>query len=375
MEKMNTREAVKIIIVLLIVLLDVSIVFGQTVSPFLTLPFAGDYQSNCQFYCYYYEGSDNPHGAYDYPLPRGTEVLAAADGMATAKTQGANGHMVIIDHGNDQNGNTRRTEYCHLESYASGITENGQAVLVTRGQVIGYSGNSGGPWKQADGNMRSPYHLHFVVKINGIPVDPATPNYLWTTNPPSHASSAPLIPLLFSFPSHSSDGWTCGYDTQTTSDQDPVDQNTWKVAVQGPNPGVVSPELMAGLTTNNLTLRFSAKVRGTGPDTYCQIWIKDDSGSWSHEVRVRSVDGQAGNVVKRDYQYHEYTALLADAGNISIRQFSIELTQEANTYEEWIFDWVELSSGGAGGSPEFTPTILKTLIFPYLRGSLKAEES
>ena len=193
-----------------------------------------------------------------------------------------------------------------------------------------------------------------ALPYNGF-VDPI--NWLNTRTPaPNHTTS--LVLLRSDFNSPSSDDWTTGYDTQTTSDQDPVDQDTWKVVAQGLNPGVVSPELPAGTTTAGMILRFSAKVRGTGPDTYCQIWIKDGNGNWNHEVRVYSVDGQAGNVVKRDYQYHEYTAFLDDVGNIPIRQFSIELTQDAD-YEEWIFDWVRLSYGGVGG-PEPTATPIPT---------------
>ena len=63
------------------------------------------------------------------------------------------GNFVIIDHGNQL-----ATAYGHQSSIA---VSNGASVA--QGQVIGYSGCTGycfGP------------HLHFEVRVNGVPVDP-----------------------------------------------------------------------------------------------------------------------------------------------------------------------------------------------------------
>ncbi len=357
----------KRLVIIMLLGLFVTTGFGQTppITDGFQFPTYGLWSPNCNDFGGTCNLSDRWHTGEDVIASAGTPVLAPADGIVKHTINRAGyGNIVIIEH------NINNQEYiCSVNGHMRGYDlQVSVGQFVRRGDVLGFLGteSENGGW---------PPHFHLGINKGeyrgdfepGCPNNPGEwwysgytrcQNYLNNWYVPtdfinSNQSSSSL--LRFDFTSHSSDGWTTGYDTQTTSDQDPVDQNTWKVAVQGQNPGVVSPELPAGTTTADMILSFSAKVRGTGPDTYCQIWIKDDNSSWNHEVRINSVDGQAGNVVKRDYQYHEYTAFLDDAGDISIRQFSIELTQEANEYEEWIFDWVELSRGGVGG-PEPTPT-------------------
>ena len=84
----------------------------------------------------------------------GTPIRAAADGVVVfAGGRGGYGNATIIDHGN-----SLATLYAHQSSILLG---DGQRV--TRGQVIGLVGSTGfatGP------------HLHFEVRINGVPVDP-----------------------------------------------------------------------------------------------------------------------------------------------------------------------------------------------------------
>ncbi len=140
----------------------------------------------------------------------------------------------------------------------------------------------------------------------------------------------------FTFPNHSSQGWTCGSDTQTV-EQTQADQDTWMVVANGSNPSVISPSFANGINTNQFrTLKFSARVDGSGSSSSGYIWIKDDNDNWEHGIYFGSVS--------RDYSYHEYTAnLYGSFSNLDISQISIKLTKNGG-YENWIFDWVKLIS-------------------------------
>ncbi|SDL94634.1 M23 family metallopeptidase [Halarsenatibacter silvermanii] len=98
------------------------------------------------------------HDGKDYAVPQGTPVKAAGGGRVVhVSYTGGYGKTIIIEH---QDG--IKTLYGHLSSYR---VRRGQRV--NRGQIIGESGNTGrstGP------------HLHFEVRVNGRPVNPA--NYL-----------------------------------------------------------------------------------------------------------------------------------------------------------------------------------------------------
>jgi len=90
------------------------------------------------------------HTGIDYGVPSGTPILAANDGkVMVAKTDGsANGgygKYVIIQHKDGY-----ATLYGHLNSF--NVTANQE---VTKGQVIGYSGNTG--------NSTGP-HLHWEFR-------------------------------------------------------------------------------------------------------------------------------------------------------------------------------------------------------------------
>ena len=101
-------------------------------------------------------GAKNYHTGEDYPVPEGTPVRAAADGVVFDDAPGFEFGMYIqIDH---QNG--YQTLYGHLSSKSVSVGET-----VTKGQVIGKSG--------ATGNVTGP-HLHFEVrKGQNNPVDPS----------------------------------------------------------------------------------------------------------------------------------------------------------------------------------------------------------
>jgi murein DD-endopeptidase MepM/ murein hydrolase activator NlpD len=95
------------------------------------------------------------HAGQDIKVDVGTLVSAAAEGtVIKAGYESGYGYLVEIDHGNGLT-----TRYGHLSKVL--VTE-GQ--VVKRGAVIAESGNTGrstGP------------HLHYEVRINNEPVDPA----------------------------------------------------------------------------------------------------------------------------------------------------------------------------------------------------------
>ena len=110
------------------------------------------------------------HPGYDYPVPSGTDVFAAADGevvVADASNSTASGNYIRIQHGTSG----YQSQYLHLSQVLVSLGD-----LISRGQLIGKSGNTAGP-----GNSVSP-HLHFEVKQgtggNAISVDP----YGWEGN-------------------------------------------------------------------------------------------------------------------------------------------------------------------------------------------------
>jgi murein DD-endopeptidase MepM/ murein hydrolase activator NlpD len=94
------------------------------------------------------------HTGVDIDAPYGTPVRAAADGNVTGAQMGAGyGREVTLDHGHQV-----MTLYGHLSAVA---VVPGQHV--TRGQIIGYVGESG----RATGP-----HLHYEVRLHDVPVNP-----------------------------------------------------------------------------------------------------------------------------------------------------------------------------------------------------------
>ena len=118
----------------------------------------------CGFHCpdYPYLRLIGPHTGVDLPTHVGTPVRAGADGyIARANDAGGPGYSyVLMLHGDDFS-----TVYGHLSSIA---VKDG--AFVTRGQVLGYTG--GVPGSRGAGLSTGP-HLHFEVRKNGIPTDPA----------------------------------------------------------------------------------------------------------------------------------------------------------------------------------------------------------
>jgi murein DD-endopeptidase MepM/ murein hydrolase activator NlpD len=94
------------------------------------------------------------HTGIDIGASTGMPIHASASGtVIIAGWVGGYGNLVFVDHGNGLS-----TGYAHQSQIAVSAGQE-----VTQGQVIGYVGCTGhcfGP------------HLHFEVRVNGVPVDP-----------------------------------------------------------------------------------------------------------------------------------------------------------------------------------------------------------
>lgn len=107
-------------------------------------------------------GAVRSHHGLDFGASEGTPVLAAAQGTVRfAGKRGGYGNVVILEHADGT-----ETRYAHCRDL--GVREGD---VVAEGQEIGSVGSTGrstGP------------HLHFEVRRDGTPIDPAT----WSGGPP-----------------------------------------------------------------------------------------------------------------------------------------------------------------------------------------------
>ena len=95
------------------------------------------------------------HNGVDYKAPVGTAVKAAAAGKVIySGWYGGYGKVVILEHGNGY-----ATLYCHLAAYDVAAGER-----VKAGREIGHVGSTG---------MSTGPHLHFELRRDGTPIDPA----------------------------------------------------------------------------------------------------------------------------------------------------------------------------------------------------------
>ncbi|TCZ53360.1 peptidoglycan DD-metalloendopeptidase family protein [Roseicella aquatilis] len=102
-------------------------------------------------------GFTRMHQGIDFAAPRGTPVLAAADGeVVQIGWAGGYGRTVTLQHGE-----ARTTRYAHLSTFAPGLRPGDR---VRQGEVIGRVGRTG----VATGN-----HLHYEIAEAGQPLDPA----------------------------------------------------------------------------------------------------------------------------------------------------------------------------------------------------------
>jgi murein DD-endopeptidase MepM/ murein hydrolase activator NlpD len=96
------------------------------------------------------------HTGVDFAAPKGTRVLAVADGhVVSAGARGGYGNAIEIRHGGGV-----VTLYAHLSGFATGIRAG---TRVRQGEAIGYVGATG--WATGP-------HLHYEFKLAGIHQDP-----------------------------------------------------------------------------------------------------------------------------------------------------------------------------------------------------------
>ncbi|MBI2426873.1 MAG: peptidoglycan DD-metalloendopeptidase family protein [Candidatus Kerfeldbacteria bacterium] len=119
---------------------------------------------SCGWHCpgYPYEKLIGPHNALDIPTAQGTAVKAAADGVVSIAKRGVGSgySYILIVHPDGFS-----TVYGHLSEISVSPDQ-----VVHQGEVIGLSG--GRPGFPGAGLSTGP-HLHFGIRVNGIPVDPA----------------------------------------------------------------------------------------------------------------------------------------------------------------------------------------------------------
>lgn len=103
------------------------------------------------------QGYRKQHNGIDYAAPKGTPILAVADGTATRvgwdSSGGGNRIWLKHTHGLE-------TVYMHLSGFAKGIKAG---TRVRQGQVIGYVGSTG---------ASTGAHLHYGVKQNNKYINP-----------------------------------------------------------------------------------------------------------------------------------------------------------------------------------------------------------
>jgi murein DD-endopeptidase MepM/ murein hydrolase activator NlpD len=124
--------------------------FMPTLAPILD----GWYSSNFGYRIDPFTGLKSFHEGIDFPADQGTPIVAAASGkVIEAGYQPQYGKIVAIDHGNGL-----VSRYAHAS-----VLYVHEGDLVVRGQRVGLVGSTGrstGP------------HLHFEVRLNGVPQNP-----------------------------------------------------------------------------------------------------------------------------------------------------------------------------------------------------------
>ncbi|MFY0697048.1 MAG: M23 family metallopeptidase [Balneola sp.] len=106
-------------------------------------------------------GYTRTHGGADFRADIGSSVYSTANGkIKYVGLRGTLGRIIVIDHGYGY-----ETLYAHLSTVPKDIK---RGTEVERGQLIGYSGNSG---------LTEGPHLHYEIHLNNQKVNPI--NYLF----------------------------------------------------------------------------------------------------------------------------------------------------------------------------------------------------
>ncbi|HEX5725979.1 MAG TPA: M23 family metallopeptidase [Longimicrobiaceae bacterium] len=121
-------------------------------APTLIVPVAGVRPEELRDSFRHARSGGRVHDAIDIHAPRGTPVLATADGVIFRLHSGHRGGLALYQL--DDDGRTRYY-YAHLDRYAAGVRAGRR---VRQGEVIGYVGDTG---NAAPGD----YHLHFSIAI------------------------------------------------------------------------------------------------------------------------------------------------------------------------------------------------------------------
>jgi peptidoglycan LD-endopeptidase LytH len=101
-------------------------------------------------------GEGRVHDAIDIPAPKGTPVLAVANGKILRLFQSKPGGTTIYQLSSDEK---FIYYYAHLDRYADGL---GEGRIVSQGETIAYVGDTG---NAGAGN----YHLHFSIAMTSDP--------------------------------------------------------------------------------------------------------------------------------------------------------------------------------------------------------------
>jgi murein DD-endopeptidase MepM/ murein hydrolase activator NlpD len=126
-----------------------------TAPGILARPLPGPITSSFGYRAHPILGLKKLHTGADFSAAAGTPIKAAAAGTVILATYyGGYGNAVVIDHGGGMT-----TLYAHQRSLAVSVRDE-----VSAGEVIGYVGSTG---------LSTGPHLHFEVRIDGKPVDPA----------------------------------------------------------------------------------------------------------------------------------------------------------------------------------------------------------
>ena len=104
------------------------------------------------------DGGKRPHRGIDIFAPRGTPIVAVADGIISyIGDQPKGGHCIWLT---TESGTS--FYYAHLDRWAPGIYEG---MEVESGDLLGFVGNTGNA-------LTTPPHLHFAVNQNDEMVNP-----------------------------------------------------------------------------------------------------------------------------------------------------------------------------------------------------------